>query len=158
MLGLGPALGCAIAILVVSHLPKGVLPSFGIHYRVQHAVAYGLLAALCLAATRGRGGLVGALLAVGAVAVVGAVDEATQPVFGRQCSVLDWLTDLGGACLAVAACLVIRWRVSRSGARPPRGSRGVPQPATRSASDRGRGSEDEPGVRAVGLPDRHGVE
>lgn len=112
---LGPALGMATAILVASHLPKGILPSFGIHYRVQHAVAYGLLAALCLAATRGRGGLVGALLAVAAVAVVGALDEATQPVFGRQGNLLDWLTDLGGACLAVAAWLAIRWRRSAAG-------------------------------------------
>jgi len=120
---LGPALGMATAILVASHLPKGILPSFGIHYRIQHAVAYGLLAALCLAATRGRGGPLGALLAVAAVAVVGALDEATQPVFGRQGNLLDWLTDLVGACLAVAAWLAIRWRRSAAGDPAGIGSR-----------------------------------
>ncbi|MFW6163842.1 MAG: VanZ family protein [Planctomycetota bacterium] len=142
----GTAVVLALAILTASHLPKGTLPSFGIHYRIQHVVAYGLLAALCLAASRARGPVVAALVAVGAVAVVGALDEATQPVFGRQGNLLDWLTDLGGACLAVAACLAIGWKGFRRDAKLTRQPQDASQPTALSASDSGRGSGDEPGL------------
>jgi len=78
--------------------------------KTLHFVAYavlGLLASATLAAWR-RWTLRGvALLAVGLV-IFGAVDEATQPLFGRYADLLDWFADCRGVLagmLAVAAIL-----------------------------------------------------
>jgi len=62
--------------------------------KVPHAAAYAMLAALLLlVGVRGLRGI--ALLSV-----IGALDEFTQPWFGRSCTLGDWLTDLA-AILAV---------------------------------------------------------
>ena len=116
---LGPALGLATAILVVSHLPKGVLPPTGLHYRIEHALAYGSLAAACLYAMRKRPALARVAITLGLVVMVGAMDELTQPLFGRQCSALDWLADLVGAGLAVGLWLPFhRWRRGATAGSP----------------------------------------
>jgi len=96
-------------ILVVSHLPKGVLPRTGLHYRAEHALAYGFLAMVCLLAMGRRRALVRASIALGIIMVVGAVDEVTQPLFGRGGSVWDWVFDLAGASVAVGVWVVFRW-------------------------------------------------
>ncbi len=101
-------LALGAAILVLSHLPKSALPTFGLHYRVKHALAYGALAAVCLLATAGCRTAVRVLATLGIIMAVGAVDELTQPWFGRRCGVSDWLCDLAGAGAVLAIWLLFR--------------------------------------------------
>jgi len=101
-------LALGAAILVLSHLPKGALPGFGLHYRANHALAYGALAVACLFATARRRTRVRVLVTLGIVMAVGAIDELTQPLFGRQCNVFDWLCDLAGAGGVLAVWLMFR--------------------------------------------------
>lgn len=98
----------AIVILVLSHLPTGALPGFGVHYRATHALAYASLAVACLFATARQRALVRVLVTLGIVMAVGAMDEFTQPLFGRKCNVSDWLTDLAGAGMVLAVWLTFR--------------------------------------------------
>jgi VanZ family protein len=45
------------------------------------------------------------------VALYGACDEVTQPMFGRACAILDWVADCAGAILAIGCVEVFRlWR------------------------------------------------
>ena len=103
------AVGVGLAILVVSHLPKGVLPRTGLHYRVEHALAYGTLAAAWVFALRKRRVVVRAVITLCIIGVLGAVDELSQPLVGRQCGALDWLTDLAAASVAVGLWVLFHW-------------------------------------------------
>ncbi len=96
-------------ILVVSHLPHNTLRPTGLHYTVEHALAYGLLTCACLFGMRHQRALVRAAVALAVVMAIGAMDELTQPWFGRQCGFSDWLFNLAGACLAIGVWLLFRW-------------------------------------------------
>ncbi len=73
----------AVLILAVSHLPQGAMRPTGLHYRVEHALAYGLLACACLFALRKQRALIRVPAALAITMAVGAVDELTQPWFRR---------------------------------------------------------------------------
>jgi VanZ family protein len=62
---------------------------------------------------------VSALIIVAGLAY-GAIDEQTQKLVGRDCSLRDWIADAGGAVTAVVILLVIRGFLSRYSGRGSR--------------------------------------
>ena len=70
-----------------------------------HIVIYGLLTWLLLRALAGRGWRWAVPVTLVLVMAIGAVNELTQPLVGRSCSLLDWLIDLAGAAAAIALWL-----------------------------------------------------
>ena len=46
---------------------------------------------------------------VSLLAVVGAFDEITQPLVGRDCELLDWCADVVGAVVGSGAVVGIAW-------------------------------------------------
>ena len=89
--------------------------------KTLHFAAYGLLG-LFVAATLAAGGRwsrasAGRLLV--ALAAFAALDEATQPLFGRSAEPLDWVCDVIGIATGIAVvALVRRWLESRSPVTP----------------------------------------
>jgi VanZ family protein len=91
-------------------IPKALHPGFSDKW--QHYVAYaglGLLLAAWWSLRRRltwRSGL--GLLAI--VALYGAFDEVTQPLFGRDAELLDWRSDVVGAATGLALfAIAARW-------------------------------------------------
>ena len=104
--------GCAIALflaIVIAGSIPGARADIG-HYAsgvVLHSLAYATLALLWFTASRG-GGAARSLAAVGAVAVMGAIDEFVQSFFpSRGADVHDWLVD---CCAALVMCAFL-WLV-----------------------------------------------
>jgi VanZ family protein len=110
-----------LALVVATHIPPGPqLAPVETNDKVLHFLAYGALAFLvCTTWELAAGVLNGRHLVFAWLAVVafGAIDELTQMVVGRDCSVWDWLADACGAAIGVAVFVVVR-RIVRS--RPNR--------------------------------------
>ncbi|MFM8708287.1 MAG: VanZ family protein, partial [Planctomycetia bacterium] len=95
--------GYAIALAVATHYPRPQeilvrLGAGGVTDKVQHVVAYtvlGLLAAVTLASWN-RWALRNLVLLLGVLALFGAIDEVTQPLFGRMADPADWVGDCVG--------------------------------------------------------------
>jgi VanZ family protein len=117
-----------LALVLATHYPEpeqllGPNPPSD---KTLHLLAYGglgLLAAAVLAAS-GRWSLRSlAGLATG-LAAFAAIDEATQPWFGRSAEPLDWAFDLAGLAAGIGAVTVARrWRCGAArglGSRPRR--------------------------------------
>lgn len=108
-----PAVAWAAVIFVGSSFPGSAVPGGLSVY--GHLSEYAILATLVLLAEKHRGIGSAALIALGAVALYGFSDEVHQlfvPL--RSADPLDWLTDMAGAGIAVAAWLA--WgRLSRRG-------------------------------------------
>lgn len=120
------AAGYTAVLLYATHHPKpgdlvGVpLPGD----KTLHFIAYGLLGAVVGAAVAARGGW-GARHAAGwlaGLAVFAALDEATQPLFGRYADVRDWVFDAIGLVLGLAAVSLVV-ALARRRSRPPGQSR-----------------------------------
>lgn len=112
-----PAVSWAATIAYLSNQPPSDSPPlwFLAHDKLNHAVAFGLLAALAVFAFR-RGHRWALPRAAGggvlAIALYGLIDEVHQAFTpGRIADPLDWLADVVGA-LAVAA-LVLLWHRRR---------------------------------------------
>ncbi len=110
-----------LAVLVATHIPQAVidekLPCLLGWDKLLHVGAYGLIAALALAAVavRGKVNFKSWLLVLAVVLTIGALDECTQPLVGRTASIMDWLADLGGVLLAlVLVGQVVRYRTKWS--------------------------------------------
>lgn len=107
------AVGCTLAVLILSHLPQDPTPQTlrkgFIHIdKLEHFVAYGAIA-LCLGISR-RGPrsfrfLMGAFVTIAGIA---AFDELTQPIFHRQAGFDDFAADLIGILLGGILSLVAR--------------------------------------------------
>jgi len=103
-----------VLLFGLTHAPQPGWPSWAPEPsdKTMHLVAYFLLAGagwLVLTSGAGRSQWQPTEW-FGVVAVYGACDEVTQPIFGRNCSVLDWTADGAGAILAIGAIEVLRWR------------------------------------------------
>jgi VanZ family protein len=86
--------------------------------KTLHVLAYGLLGLLAAAtlAAAGRWSRAGLMsLAVG-LAIFAALDELTQPAFGRSAEPLDWVCDLIG--LTIGITLVAATRTMLTGRHP----------------------------------------
>ena len=97
------ALGTLLVIFALTHLPQSVavrqlnVTSLD---KILHIAAYCLLGYMLLRAIRLRSKFVSFLIVLGLVAVIGVLDELTQPLVQRTASIADWLADCGGVCIA----------------------------------------------------------
>lgn len=103
-----------LAIFIGTHLPTQRVSGVALaNDKLVHATAYAVLTTLlCIAWRRVGGslGLSGRLLIATVVLAYGALDEFSQPYFGRSCDLLDWIADGAGVTLAL---VVDAWRHRR---------------------------------------------
>ena len=95
-----------LLLFAATHWPRSV-PGIGQGHldKVVHFAAFALLVALVAVACASRVGRLtwSALVAVVlVVAIYGAIDEVSQPLFGRYCHLYDWLADVAGAATGAA--------------------------------------------------------
>jgi VanZ family protein len=105
-----------IFLFCVTHLPKLEL-DLGVSAgdKIAHFVAYGLLAFLLWRFAEGLARPLSGRFAVWAavgIALYGALDEWTQPAFGRSASVFDWVNDVVGSVFVLG---LLEWRRRRLG-------------------------------------------
>ena len=105
-----------VVVLVLTHIPQAMMPSSlgedGID-KLEHVVAYGVIAYLFLISLRGAPTVRSALLLCFAVSLIGAFDELTQPFVNRTASVTDLAADVVGILSAVILFAVKRQRLMR---------------------------------------------
>jgi VanZ family protein len=101
--------GYWIVLATATHLPPSRLPETGIKDKYEHFGAYVLLAALlCVVlASRGMSILDASWRSFLIALSYGAIDEWTQPLVGRTCSLMDWIADAAGAGVAIAVFLLV---------------------------------------------------
>jgi hypothetical protein len=98
--------GC---VLGLTHIPGQDIPRVLQNVapdKVEHIVAYGLMAGSFLLSLRRPVRLVWLLLGVAALAVLGALDETTQPLVNRTCDLWDYVSDLTGITIACATLVI----------------------------------------------------
>jgi VanZ family protein len=91
-------------LVTATHLPPNHMPQTHVNDKVEHFTAYSLLCAalfLCLWPSRLSTRTIAGILLTAGLAF-GAVDELTQPRFGRDCDIHDWYADAAGTATAVA--------------------------------------------------------
>jgi VanZ family protein len=99
-------------MFVLTHLPPRHMPKLRVSDKLEHLTAFMMLGGLlylCLSPSVRRPILVAALIG----AAYGAMDEWTQPLVGRSCEMLDWVSDVSGIILG-AGCMAIALMVIRS--------------------------------------------
>ena len=84
--------------------------------KTEHIVAYGLLTgAIHLSLWPRRWSLLKtAIVVLVIIMVYGALDEITQPIFGRSCDILDWLADVSGCAIALTVMSLAKLAMPRS--------------------------------------------
>jgi len=100
-----------LGVLALTHIPQSAVPEalqFRVFDKVEHAVAYGVVAGLFLLALRRPVRLVTAGMILTGLLAVGALDEVTQPLVNRVASGSDFVADAVGIALAGMAFAV--WR------------------------------------------------
>ncbi len=105
------ALLSTACLLALTHIPNDALPRVlqrNLLDKVEHAAAYGLIAILFLCSLRRPVRPLLLLIVLVALAVVGALDEITQPLVNRYASLADYAFDLIGIAGACAIFLVRR--------------------------------------------------
>ena len=99
----------------LTHLPPGNVPKFHAGDKVLHTVGFAGLASafgvtlLSFGVPRRRRLMW--LLAV--MLAYGAIDEWTQPWFGRSCDIIDWLHDAAGIVIAAGVVETFAWIVGK---------------------------------------------
>ena len=116
-----------ITALFVTHCPRGQIPGLDLPGETSRGLG-GLLHALGYFALAGAFWLTLAAyglslrrrlaLVIGVFVAYGALDEITQPLFGRQADLFDWLADLIGATAAALVATGIS-AVRAAARRPP---------------------------------------
>lgn len=105
------ALLSTACLLTLTHIPNAALPrvlQWNLVDKIEHAAAYGLIAILFLCSLRRPVRPLFLLIVFAALAVVGALDEITQPLVNRYASFGDYASDLIGIVGACAIFLVGR--------------------------------------------------
>lgn len=94
-----------LAAFVATHVPVDTLPDMQAGDAVLHAVGYFVLAAVLMLTliAQGRNAWWRAALALGLLLLYAAIDELTQPLFGRFGAWSDWFADLQGAAVGIVA-------------------------------------------------------
>ncbi len=96
-------------VLVLTHIPQEAMPRVLQQHmldKVEHIVAYGLVAILFLLSLPNPVRAVRAAAGLLVLAGVGVLDEMTQPFVNRIASVSDYVSDLIGIALACMVFLV----------------------------------------------------
>ena len=99
-----------LVVLVSTHIPQEMMPqALQVHLldKVEHVVAYGTLALLFLLSFRRPPGVKVMLVILLVGAMVGALDEVTQPWVNRIASSLDVAADVIG----IALVCILFWAV-----------------------------------------------
>jgi VanZ family protein len=108
-----------VCVLGLTHIPGEDLPRF-LHARaldkVEHVVAYGLIAGSFLLSLRRPVRPVLLLAGLAALAALGALDETTQPLVRRSADLWDYAGDLAGIVSACVVFLIVRLAGSRTAA------------------------------------------
>jgi hypothetical protein len=100
--------GC---VLILTHIPPEDIPGIlqvRIPDKVEHIVAYGLIAGSFLLSLKRPVRPALLLTGLAALAVIGALDETTQPLVNRTCDLWDYVADLTGIALVCAIFLVLK--------------------------------------------------
>jgi hypothetical protein len=98
-------------VLILTHIPpEDIPPILQVHIpdKVEHLVAYGLIAGFFLLSLKRPVRLALLLIGLAALAVIGALDETTQPLVNRTCDLWDYVADLTGIALACVILLVAK--------------------------------------------------
>jgi hypothetical protein len=102
----------ASCILILTHIPPEDVPRIlqvPIPDKVKHLAAYGLITGFFLLSLRRPVCPASPLLTgLAALAVLGALDETTQPLVNRTCDLWDYLADLTGIALACSISLLLK--------------------------------------------------
>jgi VanZ family protein len=100
-----------VVLFVLTHLPRSRLPHGPSNDKLNHFLAYLVLAFLIGAtlwqAFPARRRWI-PLLVVAAAMAYGAFDEFTQIAVGRDCELNDWLADVSGAAFAGAGLYLLQ--------------------------------------------------
>ena len=100
----------SLLLVVATHLPR--VPTF---VRIPgedkwlHFVAYGCQATLAMSALYFTNllGLKNVVYLTIILAIFGAIDELTQPIFSRQAELLDWIADCVGVLFGVCSAYLV---------------------------------------------------
>lgn len=98
-------------VLTLTHIPQSAMPEFlseNMLDKLEHVLAYGVIAFLFLLSLPGQSRLATFVIGLVGLAIIGAVDEITQPFVNRVASVGDYAADVIGILLACAIFLVKR--------------------------------------------------
>lgn len=89
---------------VATHLPPEDISDIHMSDKTAHCIGYGVLATLLVGTLIffGRTRVFRIVLTLGILLTYGAVDELTQPLFGRWASFWDWVADATGVVVALA--------------------------------------------------------
>jgi VanZ family protein len=96
-------------VLGLTHLPVPAIPPMLQDVapdKIEHVVAYGLIAGSFLLSLRRPVRPALLLLGLAAVAVLGALDEVTQPLVHRTADIRDYFSDLLGLAISCAVFFV----------------------------------------------------
>lgn len=108
-----------VSAFVATHLPPAAVTPPPLSDKWLHLLGYFVLGAVLeatLAARRlARPRRIAAVLVV--LPLYAAFDEITQPLVGRQASLLDWTMDLAGSLAAIAIVETLLLRAGRAGRR-----------------------------------------
>lgn len=103
-----------VVLVTATHYPKpgdvlDLLPATPSD-KALHFIAYGILASLvgCTLVVADRWAARSLTAMVVCLAIFAAIDEATQPFFGRYADVLDWVYDCIGMAVGILLVAVIR--------------------------------------------------
>ena len=111
------ALYVCVAV-TLTHMPHPPQQAERVWDKELHAcgyAAYGVLLYIAIGLTWPRQRRAW-LLAILIMAAFAATDELTQPYFGRDCDIRDWLADMTGVCAAVAVLALLRLAFARPAA------------------------------------------
>ena len=103
-------------LLAATHLPPRNMPHVEVNDKFDHLAAYSVLALLIGLSWRWSKRPIRAigLQTIIVVMIAGATDELTQPIFGRDCELLDWCADVSGAIVGAATAIGVR-SISKAG-------------------------------------------
>lgn len=100
-----------LLIFTLTHLPPADVPHVPVSDKLEHAAAFGAFGGLLYATlwTRNPRRRYLALTVIAIAMLYGAVDENTQPFFGRACELGDWIADVTAVTVATAGMSLARW-------------------------------------------------
>ncbi|MCK5000516.1 MAG: VanZ family protein [Anaerohalosphaera sp.] len=97
-------------VMVLTHIPQEKVPAsldFLSFDKLLHIIVYAVITILALQAVVFRRMIMGIVCVIIVLALICVVDEITQPMFNRSCSLADYLADLVGI-LSVSAVYYVR--------------------------------------------------
>ncbi len=94
------------AALVATHVPLSGVGPMRTSDKVLHVIGYMGLGGLFWLTRRLHGRSIArrGLVVLPVLMLYGALDELTQPRFGRSADIIDWLADVTGIAMAVIVC------------------------------------------------------